>query len=360
MRTLSIGEFAVLARRFVVDFASPREPNRRRGPSHVEDCAIEARQTDTGQDGMSECEVISVRTLDFILEEFYGLRSFGGDKAMSALRKTFVAIVAVAAGLVIGLVISSGGGLSPELEAAPPSSSIEAVAMPSWADVADRIVPAVVNVSSERVVKINRRGDEGPFTTPEDFFRDFFRRGTPEEGKQRSLGSGFIIDSEGYILTNNHVALSADAKIMVKLSDETEYKAEIVGTDPDTDLALLKIDPEDELPVLKLGNSSGLRVGDWVMAVGNPLGFDRTVTVGVVSALGRSNLRFGTNSPAYQDYIQTDASINFGNSGGPLVDARGRVIGVNSAISTPSGGNVGIGFAIPIDIAAGVIDQLLE
>ncbi len=278
---------------------------------------------------------------------------------MDAFRKVFIVALAIASGLVIGLVIASGKGLSPSLEAAS-SSEAPVMSIPSWSGIAQAVVPAVVNVSSERTVRQSRTNGEfyGPM---DEFFKEFFRfRGIPEERKQRSLGSGFIIDAAGYILTNNHVVQSADAKIMVRLSDDSEYKAEIIGVDPETDLALLKIEPKEELSVLELGDSNALNVGDWVMAVGNPLGFDRTVTVGVVSALGRSNLRFGRQSPAYQDYIQTDASINFGNSGGPLVDTLGRVIGVNAAISTPTGGNVGIGFAIPVNLAHEVIDQLKD
>lgn len=280
---------------------------------------------------------------------------------MGAVRKGIPIAGAVALGVLIGVFLTAGTPLRPTLEAVEASEPAPAVSIPSWSGVADHVVPAVVNVSSERIV---RRGSDygSPFQGPMDeFFREFFRfRGMPEENRQQSLGSGFIIDREGYILTNNHVVQSKDAKIVVRLSDESEYKAEVIGVDPETDLALLKIETKEQLPVLELGDSDHLRVGDWVMAVGNPLGFDRTVTVGVVSALGRSNLRFGNTSPAYQDYIQTDASINFGNSGGPLVDVTGKVVGVNSAISTPTGGNVGIGFAIPINLAHEVLDQLKE
>jgi len=276
---------------------------------------------------------------------------------MNSVVKATGITLSIIAGIVIGLGISIGRDLSPAIEA-DTQDSPQMVSVPSWSGIAASVIPAVVNVSSERTVR-QSLGDNEFYGPMEEFFREFFRyRGIPEERTQRSLGSGFIVDPDGYIMTNNHVVQSTDAKIMVRLSDDTEYKAEVIGVDPETDLALLKIDPEEELTVLELGDSDELKVGDWVMAAGNPLGFDRTVTVGVVSALGRHNLRFGQQSPAYQDYIQTDASINFGNSGGPLVDIYGRVVGVNSAISSPTGGNVGIGFAIPVNLARDIFTQL--
>ncbi len=287
---------------------------------------------------------------------------------MASVRTGLPIALAGVAGILVGTLLTGSTPERPTLEApvastpTPSPRPAAAVSLPSWSEVAEHVIPGVVNVSSERVVRREPSDFDSPFRGPmEEFFREFFRfRGLPEEGRQQSLGSGFIVDKDGYILTNNHVVQSRDAKIIVKLSDESEYKAQVVGVDPETDLALLKIEAREPLTPLELGDSDKLRVGDWVMAVGNPLGFDRTVTVGVVSALGRSNLRFGTEGPAYQDYIQTDASINFGNSGGPLVDVHGRVVGVNSAITSPSGGNIGIGFAIPINLAHEVIDQLKE
>jgi serine protease Do len=170
----------------------------------------------------------------------------------------------------------------------------------------------------------------------------------------RSLGSGFIIDKEGYIITNNHVIEGAD-EITVKLSDKEEFDAKIIGRDPKTDIALIKIDPDKDLPVAQLGDSDKLKVGEWVMAIGNPFGLDQTVTAGIVSAKWRK-LGMGP----YEDFIQTDAAINQGNSGGPLFNTRGEVVGVNSAIFSPSGGNIGIGFAVPINLAKNVVDQLKE
>jgi serine protease Do len=231
--------------------------------------------------------------------------------------------------------------------------------------VAEKVSPAVVNIRAEKVVKGTSLHEFLPF---EDFFRRFFgevpERRTPSQ-KSQSLGSGFIFREDGYILTNNHVVSGAD-DISVKLPDGTQHKAETVGSDKDTDLAVLKIDVDEKLPTIQFGDSEFLRVGEWVMAIGNPfpdLGLDRTVTVGVVSAKGRGNLWFGPeDTPQYQNYIQTDASINPGNSGGPLVNIQGEVVGINSAITNPTGMrfNVGIGFAIPINLVKSVVPDLIE
>jgi len=230
--------------------------------------------------------------------------------------------------------------------------------------VAQMMKPAVVNISAESVTE-----DKFHNFMDDDFFKRFF--GTPPESENQprarrsvSLGSGFIFTKDGYILTNNHVIKDAE-KVTVTLSDQHKFEAEIIGTDSETDLAVLKIETDYDLPVISLGNSDSILVGDWVMAIGNPfphLGLDRTVTVGVVSAKGRKGLTFGGagDVPSYQNYIQTDASINPGNSGGPLVGLNGRAIGVNAAIASPTGGNVGIGFAIPINLAHKVANQLIN
>ncbi len=176
-----------------------------------------------------------------------------------------------------------------------------------------------------------------------------------------SSGSGFFFREDGYILTNNHVVSGAD-KVTVRTSTGYTYDAEVVGTDPQTDLAVLKVEPQEEIVIIPFGNSDDIKVGDWAIAIGNPFpqqGLDRTVTVGVISAKGRSNLRFGSETPQYQDYIQTDASINPGNSGGPLLNLRGEAIGVNAAISSPTGSSVGVGFAIPIDLARAIVPDLI-
>ena len=230
--------------------------------------------------------------------------------------------------------------------------------------VAQKVKPAVVNISAKSVVE-----EQYPdfFYFDDEIWRRFFGMtpNKPSEPRRRlteSLGSGFFISPDGYILTNNHVIRGAD-DIIVRLSNTKEFKAEVVGADTETDLALLKIDTDENMPYLELGDSDSILVGDWAIAVGNPfpqLGLDRTVTVGVVSALGRSGLMFGSDNPVYQNYIQTDASINRGNSGGPLVNIYGQVIGINSAIVSTSGGNIGIGFAIPINLAKKVADELKE
>jgi serine protease Do len=226
----------------------------------------------------------------------------------------------------------------------------------SFADLAERTKPAVVNISSTSTVKVPGNPfkhffgpEEGPFG---DFFQHFFGNVPDSEMKQQSLGSGFIIDKDGYIVTNNHVVAGAE-EIKVKLDDGREFKAKVVGRDEKTDLALLKISSLfKNLPVLPLGDSDKMRVGDWVIAVGNPFGLGHTVTQGIISATGRV-----IGSGPYDDFLQTDAPINPGNSGGPLIDLKGEVIGINSAIIATG---QGIGFAIPSNIAKNVTSQLRE
>lgn len=225
----------------------------------------------------------------------------------------------------------------------------------SFADLAEKLSPSVVNISTTTVIEDKSR--QMPSFPPGSPFEDFFKQFDNPGGKKRkaqSLGSGFIIDKTGYIITNNHVIDNAE-KIMVILYDDTSFEAKVVGKDPKTDVALLKIDPKKiKLKAVKFGNSNDLRVGDWVMAIGNPFGFGGTVTAGIVSARGR-NL-----SGSYDDYIQTDASINRGNSGGPLFDMKGNVVGINTAIFSQSGGSVGIGFAVSSNLAKQVTDQLKQ
>ncbi len=238
-----------------------------------------------------------------------------------------------------------------------PGNAVARAAPDSFADMVEKLLPAVVNISTTQ--KVAGRSEEGPqFNFPpgspfRDFFEQFQRR--PREAPQRrgtSLGSGFIVDKAGYIVTNNHVIEGAD-QITVVLHDDRKFDAELIGRDPKTDLALLKVKSKKDLPFVEFGDSDKARVGDWVVAIGNPLGLGGTVTAGIVSARGR-DIRSGP----YDDYIQTDAPINRGNSGGPLFDLEGKVIGVNTAILSPSGGSIGIGFSIPSQLAVGVIDQL--
>jgi len=225
----------------------------------------------------------------------------------------------------------------------------------SFADLVEKWRPTVVNISTTTIVKGrqgNPFGNEMPFQRffgKDDFFRRFFEDAPEREFKQRSLGSGFIISSDGYIFTNNHVVEKAD-KIKVKLSTGKEYDAEVKGKDPTTDIALIKIKPENSLPVVKFGDSDKLRTGDWVFAIGNPFGLEHTVTAGIVSAKGRV-----IGSGPYDNFIQTDASINPGNSGGPLFNLDGEVIGINAAIVAQGHG---IGFAIPINTAKSILADL--
>ena len=226
--------------------------------------------------------------------------------------------------------------------------------LPTLAPLLAEVTPAVVNISveSSRSVEMNPL-----FNDP--FFRRFFDLQPPPQQPQRrqqmSAGSGVIIDAEkGYVLTNHHVVENGD-RITVTLKDRRQFDAELVGSDPGTDVALVKIDAEN-LTALDLGDSDRLQVGDYVLAIGNPFGLGQTVTSGIVSALGRS----GLNIEGYEDFIQTDASINPGNSGGALVTLDGRLVGVNTAIIAPSGGNVGIGFAVPANMAKAVVEQLIE
>ncbi|MEZ5780857.1 MAG: DegQ family serine endoprotease [Rhizobiaceae bacterium] len=237
----------------------------------------------------------------------------------------------------------------------------------SVADLAEGLLGAVVNISTTQNVK----GSETPDAVPmpqlpegspfQDFFDEFFKDKRGEGGgggdrKVQSLGSGFVIDAEkGIVVTNNHVIADAD-EIEINFSDGSTLKAELVGTDTKTDIAVLKVDPKlKTLTAVKFGESGKLRIGDWVMAIGNPFGLGGTVTLGIVSARNRD-----INSGPYDDYIQTDAAINRGNSGGPLFNMDGEVVGINTAIISPSGGSIGIGFSIPSALAAGVVQQLAE
>ncbi len=239
----------------------------------------------------------------------------------------------------------------------------------SFADLAAKLLPAVVNISSTTEVK-TASGPDMPMFPPgspfEQFFKDFMNRHRPgggggsdqqpppDERRMQSLGSGFIIDASGLVVTNNHVIEGAD-EITVTLQDNTSLKATVVGRDTAGDIALLKVHSDKPLPALQFGDSTAMRIGDWVLAIGNPFGLGGTVTAGIVSARGRD-----IHEGPYDDFIQTDAPINRGNSGGPLFNMDGQVIGINTAIYSPSGGSIGIGFAIPANMAKMDVDQLRQ
>ena len=232
---------------------------------------------------------------------------------------------------------------------------VMARALPDFTGLVDSASPAVVNISANRKISAHSSTPFGGGSEQQipDIFRHFFGDGVPRGPREgRSSGSGFIISNDGYVLTNNHVVSDAD-EILVTLNDRRELVAELVGTDKPSDLALLKITDDEPFPVVKIGDSEKLRVGEWVLAIGSPFGFDHSVTAGIVSAIGRS-----LPSENYVPFIQTDVAINPGNSGGPLFNLQGEVIGVNSQIYTRSGGFMGLSFAIPMSVAMEVVDQL--
>ena len=235
---------------------------------------------------------------------------------------------------------------------ASPVSDGKSTLVSSYADVLEPVQKTVVSIYSTKIVKQR---------VANPMLRQFFGDAAPEQerdSKQEGLGSGVIISADGYILTNNHVVEGAD-ELKISLTDDREFTAKIIGADPKTDVAVIKIDAEN-LPFITLADSDNLRVGDVVFAVGNPLAVGQTVTMGIVSAKGRNQLGLLENVAGYENFIQTDAAINMGNSGGALVDAKGRLVGINSAIISPSRGNIGIGFAIPINFAASVMNSLVE
>ncbi|MFK0384493.1 Do family serine endopeptidase [Agrobacterium sp. NPDC090273] len=246
------------------------------------------------------------------------------------------------------------GGLTMPVAARAQSNGPESVA-----DLAAPLLDAVVNISTSQNVKTEGKGPTPP-RLPEgspfqEFFKDYFDNQKPDNGgKVSSLGSGFVIDPTGYVVTNNHVIEGADA-IEVIFPNGTKLKAKLVGTDTKTDLSVLKVEPKAPLKAVKFGDSRSMRIGDWVMAIGNPFGLGGSLTVGVISARGRN-----INAGPYDNFIQTDAAINKGNSGGPLFNMKGEVIGINTAIISPSGGSIGIGFAVPTELAQNIVQQLIE
>ena len=272
-------------------------------------------------------------------------------KVGEIFNKTKILVIMLA--LTGGFLLAAGLQINPSAHA----KSAENYSAPgNFSKLAEMAGPAVVNIRTVKTIKRGGpgfrqfqrgpRGRENPF---DDFFERFFGENMPRDFKQPSLGSGFIIDPKGYVVTNNHVIEDAD-QIKVKLGNDKEFDAEVVGRDPNTDLALLKIETNEDLPVITMGDSDKLKIGQWVVAIGSPFGLERTVTAGIVSAKGRV-----IGSGPYDDFIQTDASINPGNSGGPLLNMKGEVVGINTAIIASG---TGIGFAIPVNLAEGIIAQL--
>jgi Do/DeqQ family serine protease len=286
-------------------------------------------------------------------------------------RRLIIALILLTCGFAAGLVITGrmrqttdAGAQNPtaqEPQVVAPAPTAASGALPDFSSVAERTVPAVANISSLQVV----RRQNSPFTN-DPFLQFFFGDADdvfgPRRGVERSLGSGVVVSREGLVLTNNHVVAGESGRmsrqlpaVTVALGDRREVQAQIVGVDPATDLALLKIDASD-LPTVPWGDSSKLKVAEWVLAIGNPFQLNQTVTLGIVSALGRTNVGIST----YEDFIQTDAAINPGNSGGALVNARGELIGINTAIFSQSGGYQGIGFAVPSNLARKVVNDLTQ
>ena len=272
------------------------------------------------------------------------------SKAIAPYRRTLTSPKALLLGAATAMFMI---GQAPVVEARP--------APEGFADLAEKVSPAVVNITTTSTVSTAmNQGPMIPEGSPfEEFFRDFMDRnqqggpGRPVPRRSQALGSGFIISADGYIVTNNHVIDGAD-EINVELFSGKSLSAKVIGTDPNTDIALLKVESPEPLPFVPFGDSDQMRVGDWVMAVGNPLGQGFSVSSGIVSARGRAL------QGSYDDYIQTDAAINRGNSGGPLFDMDGEVIGVNTAILSPNGGSIGIGFAMSSEVVSNVVHQLRE
>jgi serine protease Do len=297
------------------------------------------------------------------MEEVEGMES---KETIRAAKVLLLAGGILLLGIVVGFVLSGNLSLSPNVQAReagiPAVNSLDS----PFTAIADKTLPAVVTIETKRDVQ----GDGSPQFNFEGPYGDFFKRLFPDQppGQQQgqprsphvqrvpSSGSGFIFEKDGRILTNNHVIRDA-SEITVILNDKRKFKAKVVGTDPSTDVAVIKIEADGDLPVVPLGDSDDTRIGDWAVAIGNALGeLSGTLTVGVISGKGRTNLSIVGGAPAYQDFIQTDASINFGNSGGPLLNIHGEAIGINTAIN-PSG--EGIGFAIPINMAKHISSQLI-
>ena len=282
---------------------------------------------------------------------------------MSLDRRSFrvgvIAGVFLLSGVLVGVLFSAGSGWMSPAASAPSLSPVALSGSNGFPAVAKATMPAVVNISTTRVVKSQGGHPASPFMDDpvfRHFFGDQFNKQfqIPRERRENSLGSGVIVSADGYIVTNAHVVDKAD-EIKVHLSDKREFTGKVVGSDPKSDIAVIKIKGKD-LPILGWGDSETLEVGEYVLAIGNPFGLNSTITLGIVSAVGRANMGI----EQYENFIQTDAAINPGNSGGALVNTRGELIGINTAIFSRTGGSMGIGFAIPSNMAKGVMDSLIK
>ena len=273
-----------------------------------------------------------------------------GKHLLSKRHGVQIKLSVVLAVLLLSIAACRSASTAPAITEPPPPINPPA----SYADVVSRAAPAVVTILSERVV---RAPQQHPFYS-DPFLRRFFGPPSPQavpEVRERGLGSGVIVTADGYIITNHHVIDGAE-DIKVVLSDKRTIEAKVIGSDPPSDLAVLKIDSRN-LPILPLGDSDRVRVGDIALAIGSPLGLDQTVTSGIISAKGRKT---GVSDGSFQDFLQTDAPINQGNSGGALINTNAELVGINSQILSPSGGNIGIGFAIPCNMVRNVMDQLID
>ncbi len=288
------------------------------------------------------------------------------DEGIVHPKRLVVAVFLILIGIVIGVTLVSEfhavpqgdavgeGGSEPKKPKPPGMASSER----TFVEIASMVTPAVVNISSTRVTRQRDDFRFSPFDDPffRRFFGDdfFFHRNVPKQRREQSLGSGVIVGADGVIVTNNHVVAKAD-EITVVLSDKREFKGKVIGSDPKSDLAVIRIDADD-LPTVEWADSDRLQVGEYVLAIGNPFGLNQTVTMGIVSAIGRANVGVAD----YEDFIQTDAAINPGNSGGALVNTHGELVGINTAIFSQSGGYMGIGFAVPSNMARSVMESLLK
>jgi serine protease Do len=298
-----------------------------------------------------------------------GSRRTKGKHLVMFLMLLFVLAIGIGIGTLITNRVDAGGPgdsrLTIQSDGKPLVGSTALALSQAFEEVASRVDPAVVNINTEEIVRVNRRRGAPSGDDPNDFFHRFFEGpnapNAPNEFTQQSLGSGVLVDPKGYIITNNHVVESA-SKIKVNTQSGKEYTAKVIGSDPLSDIAVIKIDSPTPLPFAKIGNAKALKVGDWVLAIGSPFGLEHTVTAGIISSSGRvfDHEKFASLSMQFNDFLQTDAAINPGNSGGPLVNMNGEVVGINSFISTATRSNAGVGFAVPAHHFVNVYNQILE